>query len=333
MTKQILRTLVLFLLVFSMQSLHAQAKLSCAELKEKISKSISGAKTTRLGYSSKAQDNRIEFEQDAPTNTHFVYRTFKKNTNNFAQIKMGNKSFFTNESGGWEEKSPLKFNYQNWLDSTKMGLLMMEKPFKNCVAAREVNITGTLYTVYSVYVENDTITVFLNKKTDKIERFNGRNYAQGWSYTVHFDLPFVIKEPKIATEKTDKFSNFVNFSLFPPIVSESEDFDGTEPVFIMVDKNPEFESGQAAMFKFLAQNIQYPEPSRKAGIQGTVYIGFVVETDGKISNVKLKRGIGGDCNEEAIRVLNLMSGKWKAGQFQDKNVRVAYTLPIKFKLE
>ena len=258
-----------------------------------------------------------------------MYHAYKKDRKSFAQIKLGDKTFSTNKNDEWEEK-PSKVDYQAWIDSTKEGLRMLDKPFKDCALEREVKLTGTPYAVYAVYIENDTISVFLNQKTDKIERFKGRNYAKGISYTAYFDLPFEIKAPKIPSEKTNKYTYF---NLFPPMYSDNEDYDGNEPVFVFGDKTAEFEDGQAKMFQFLGMNVRYPEKARKNGVEGTVYIGFVVEKDGAITNINLKRGIAKDCNAEAIRVIELMSGKWNAGEFQGKKVRMAYTLPIKFKLE
>ncbi len=105
-----------------------------------------------------------------------------------------------------------------------------------------------------------------------------------------------------------------------------------EKIFTIVEQNPEFPDGQAALFKWLGSNIKYPAVARENGIEGTVYVGFVVNTDGSIVDVSVKRGIGGGCNEEAVRVVQQMP-RWKPGKQQGRPVRVAYTLPIKFKLE
>jgi TonB family protein len=103
-------------------------------------------------------------------------------------------------------------------------------------------------------------------------------------------------------------------------------------VFTIVEENPEFMRGQAELFKWLGQNIQYPKAARENNIDGTVYVGFIVNEDGSISNVTVKRGIGGGCDQEAMRVVSEMPD-WKPGKQGGKNVRVAYTLPIKFQLD
>lgn len=107
---------------------------------------------------------------------------------------------------------------------------------------------------------------------------------------------------------------------------------GTSAIFTIVEENPSFPTGQSALFKYLADNIKYPAAAKANTIEGSVYVGFVVETGGCLTNVQIKRGIGYGCDEEAIRVIQSMP-KWISGKQQGKPVRVAYTLPIKFKLE
>jgi periplasmic protein TonB len=101
---------------------------------------------------------------------------------------------------------------------------------------------------------------------------------------------------------------------------------------LIVEQAPEFVNGLNAMYKFLKENIKYPAVARENGIEGTVYVGFVVGKDGTIRDVKVKRGIGGGCNEEAIRVVELMP-KWNPGKQNGKAVNVSFTIPIKFKLD
>jgi TonB family protein len=101
---------------------------------------------------------------------------------------------------------------------------------------------------------------------------------------------------------------------------------------IVVEEQPEFVSGQSELFKYLGRTIKYPKQARKDGVEGTIYVGFIVEADGAISNVDLKRGVHPLLNAEAMKVVSEMP-KWKPGKTNGKYVRVAYTLPIKFKLE
>ena len=106
-----------------------------------------------------------------------------------------------------------------------------------------------------------------------------------------------------------------------------------QPFFICHDLPPTFKGGDKARFAFIAANLKYPPMSRECGIEGTVYIGFIVETDGRLTDIEVKRGIGGGCNQEAVRVAELMQGHWNPATYDGKAVRYAYTIPLKFKLE
>jgi len=100
---------------------------------------------------------------------------------------------------------------------------------------------------------------------------------------------------------------------------------------LIVEIMPEFPGGEAAMNRYLATSLKYPENAKELGIQGKVYISFVVEKDGSITEVNLLRGIGGGCDEEALRVVMEMP-KWHPGSQQGKTVRVSYNLPVRFTL-
>jgi len=115
-------------------------------------------------------------------------------------------------------------------------------------------------------------------------------------------------------------------------VTEQEDEIEEKQIFTIVEKAPSFPGGDAARIKFMQDNIKYPQMAKESGIQGTVYITFVVERNGSVSKVKILRGIGGGCDEEAIRVVKAMP-KWNAGKQRGKPVRVQFNMPIKFILQ
>ena len=102
-------------------------------------------------------------------------------------------------------------------------------------------------------------------------------------------------------------------------------------IFTIVEENPDFPGGEEARMKYLQENIKYPQMARESGIQGTVYATFVVEPDGRITYVGILRGIGGGCDEEAIRVIRNMP-RWKPGKQRSKAVRVQFNMPIRFVL-
>jgi TonB family protein len=104
------------------------------------------------------------------------------------------------------------------------------------------------------------------------------------------------------------------------------------PVYKVVETMPAYPGGYEALIKFMMENVKYPEEAKKNNIQGPVYVSFIVEIDGSVSNVKVLRGIGGGCDEEGVRVVSLMP-KWSPGMDKGKAVRVSYVLPIQFKLD
>ena len=107
--------------------------------------------------------------------------------------------------------------------------------------------------------------------------------------------------------------------------------DTDSSLFMVVENPPSFPGGDKARMDFLVKNLVYPKHAREVGIEGTVFITFVIEEDGSVSNIKILRGIGGGCDEEAVRVTKLMP-KWIPAKQRGKNVRVQYNLPYKFTL-
>lgn len=104
-----------------------------------------------------------------------------------------------------------------------------------------------------------------------------------------------------------------------------------QTIFTVVESMPDFPGGDAARIKYLNENIKYPQMARESGIQGRVFVTFVVETSGAVTDVRILRGIGGGCDEEAIRVIKNMPN-WIAGKQRGKPVRVQFNMPILFKL-
>ncbi len=114
-------------------------------------------------------------------------------------------------------------------------------------------------------------------------------------------------------------------------IEEEEEVAEAE-IFTIVETMPSFPGGEKKLFEYLGKNIKYPSMAKDAGIQGVVYVSFVVEPDGSIGEVKVLRGIGGGCDEEAVRVVKAMP-KWNPGKQRGKPVRVRYNLPIRFILQ
>lgn len=118
------------------------------------------------------------------------------------------------------------------------------------------------------------------------------------------------------------------FFLPQPVSAQEED----DSVFTAVEEHPQFPGGEKARKRYLQENITYPKSARKEGAQGTVYITFIIEKDGSITNVEILRGIHDDIDQEAIRVVKAMP-KWIPGTQRGEPVRVQFNMPIRFLLD
>jgi protein TonB len=136
------------------------------------------------------------------------------------------------------------------------------------------------------------------------------------------DLP--VEKPSVDAVDSLVIKELLPVDLPPEIIPEG-------PILV-ADQMPTFPGGDKELFKFLADNIQYPRMAADAGISGRVYVTFVVSKDGTITDVKLLKGLAGGCSEEAIRVLGKMP-RWSPGWHQGKLVSVQYNLPINFLLK
>ena len=117
----------------------------------------------------------------------------------------------------------------------------------------------------------------------------------------------------------------IQFNLDHSVVKDS--------VFKVVEIMPEFPGGVKALMQYLGSNIKYPEQAKHDSIQGKVFVQFVVEKDGTVSGTKVLRGIGGGCDEEALRVVSSMPN-WNPGLDENNEpVRVQYNIPIKYALK
>jgi len=100
---------------------------------------------------------------------------------------------------------------------------------------------------------------------------------------------------------------------------------------IGVDEYPEFNGGAKAWSKYMERNLRYPYQAQEDGIQGKVFVSFVVERDGSVTDVKVLRGLGYGCDEEAIKVIK-KSPLWKPGKNKGVPVRVRYNMAINFQI-
>lgn len=158
---------------------------------------------------------------------------------------------------------------------------------------------------------------------------------------VKFTAPVVVNDTVEETtsfnqdDLSSKTTNVVPVEEELNVVEEEvkpEIVDVKPPPFIVVEEMPTYPGGNDLINKFMVDNIVYPVIAKESNISGTVYVTFVVEADGTITDVKVLRGIGGGCDEEAVRVVKMMP-KWNAGKQSGKSVRVQFNLPVKFILQ
>ena len=105
-----------------------------------------------------------------------------------------------------------------------------------------------------------------------------------------------------------------------------------DKIYETVDQMPGYPNGMAGIMQYLSENVRYPATAQENGIQGRVLVRFVINTDGSVTDAKVIRSVDPDLDKEAVRVVSSMT-KWRPGKLNGKAVRVAYTLPIMFRLE
>lgn len=118
-----------------------------------------------------------------------------------------------------------------------------------------------------------------------------------------------------------------------PVISTQEEVEEEDTqVFFIVEDMPEFPGGELALRQFIANSVKYPVIAQENGIQGRVYVTFVVDADGSVSEPRIARGVDPSLDKEALRVVSSLP-KWKPGKQRGKPVRVSYTVPINFQLQ
>ncbi len=151
--------------------------------------------------------------------------------------------------------------------------------------------------------------------------------------------PAVVDQIEIVDNKVELKNDFMPIDAstdqkeviaYTPPAAVEEEVEEQE-IFQIVEDKPGFPGGEEALMKYIAENVKYPTIARETGIQGTVYVTFVVEKDGSVTDVRVLRGIGGGCDEMAVSVVKSMP-KWAPGKQRGKAVRVQFNLPIRFTL-
>ena len=105
----------------------------------------------------------------------------------------------------------------------------------------------------------------------------------------------------------------------------------SDDIYIVPDKMPEYVGGEQALIKKLKGSVKYPADARIKGVEGTVFVNFIVERDGTVKNVSIKKSVGSGCDEEAMRVIKGLKN-WQPGTHKGKVIRVQMVMPVRFKL-
>ncbi len=133
-------------------------------------------------------------------------------------------------------------------------------------------------------------------------------------------------EVKIESTEAD-----ANTQISAPVEVQQEEEIEEVINFYVIEEKPEFPGGEAAMFQWIAKNIKYPEIAKENGVQGKVFVQFVIGKDGKVTDVQVVRGVDPSLDKEAVRVIQSMP-TWKPGKQRGKAVKVSFQIPINFKL-
>ncbi|MBL7863830.1 MAG: TonB family protein [Cyclobacteriaceae bacterium] len=115
------------------------------------------------------------------------------------------------------------------------------------------------------------------------------------------------------------------------VVQAEEPKEETDEIFTIVEESATPKGGMAAFYKYVGDKIKYPPQARRMGIEGRVFVEFVIGKDGTLSEVRAIKGIGAGCDEEAVRIVQ-SAPSWNPGKQRGKPVKQRYTLPIIFKL-
>jgi periplasmic protein TonB len=138
-----------------------------------------------------------------------------------------------------------------------------------------------------------------------------------------------IKQNDTGAENIDRTGEIDFDEPVQEVLKEGNDED---IIFTVVEQQAEYPGGLQAMAKFLQKNMKYPAVARRMGIEGSVFVSFVIDREGVISDIQVVKGISAECDKEAARVIKLMP-PWKPGKQNGKAVKCRFVLPIKFKLE
>jgi TonB family protein len=318
---------LLFLHIIILNAI-AQTSVTCDQLQSKLNSRIDSCTTIRIGCFSQSRERYFAYEKDRQANTHFIYDKGKgKDEILHSTIQVGEKHYIAHSDRVWKYQIASDTVHKVWLDSCIAMINSLKQPFQKCQFLHNTSITGTNYSVYIAQSAQDTTEIWFNRATNKIVTVV--RDTKEIHFELLFDIPFEVVVPSIEKNEPSEFG----FNAFPPAYITDESLDGTESVYSIADNRAYFKDGKDKMYQFLSDNIRYPKNVRKKGIEGKAIISFVIEKNGNSTNFRIKRSLYKECDDEAIRVLKLLTGKWEPAVFKGEKVRSVFTFPISFKLD
>ncbi len=214
----------------------------------------------------------------------------------------------------------------------KQRIIMLNKDASKRRVLLKYGLSAPLFAAMLVLsaatVKNSKVIRIINKKTEQMFLINTLPSDKTAPIklepvTVAGDIAKAKQTPKVIAADTQAAA--------VTLVAKQTVVDDNSPVFSAVELNPEFPGGEAAFSRFLQQNIRYPKLAHDQNVQGKVYVTFVVDKDGELSDMKVLRDPGAGLGDEAMRVLEA-SPKWAPGIQNGRPVKVQYTVPINFSL-
>lgn len=147
------------------------------------------------------------------------------------------------------------------------------------------------------------------------------------------DEEVIITDLDINLDIEIKESTVIEQYDYSAFTEEEPEEEVVEEIFLIVEEFPEPEGGMEAFYQYIAENLKYPKFATFNGISGKVYVQFIVDSKGDVKDILILKGIGGGCDEEALRIVEESPIKWEPGKQRGVPVKVRMVLPITFKLD
>lgn len=272
-------------------------------------------------------DYRSEYDATIFSNINFRYR-IEFNELHYIAVAYFDK----NRSWHKDGTEPLLEHEKMHFDITEVYAAKIREYFEGLKELDELPSRGEIDLRLQAFLDEWDDTQ--NKYDHETE--HGLNYTQQLAWQNRVDD--LLAEYDNITESPTRFIAYHDyFYEYDEVVVETAEpvymeTRAGEEIYTEVHEMPQFPGGKAAMYEFLASHVRYPTWAKENGVSGIVYVSFVVDKDGTIRREKIEQGIGGGCDEEALRVVRRMP-RWTPGVAFGNNVKVRFKLPIHFSLE